>query len=173
MKNKTPIPIPDLPQADIQRFWTKVDKNGPLQEINGKTSPCWIWQGTMHDKGYGLFSYKGRSYRAHRISLKLAGVELPLKTTVHPDHLCPNRRCVNPLHLEPVTARENTLRGEGISARNARKTHCKRGHELRREIGAKGYRECPTCLRMEGRLKDGRKGRCSNPALRLATSRRN
>ena len=73
------------------------------------------------------------------------------------DHLCRNRRCVNPEHLEPVSRGENVLRGDGHSARNARKTHCIRGHEFTVENSyyapngkGKRCRECFKTLRRKG-----------------------
>lgn len=54
----------------------------------------------------------------------------PIPVGLELDHLCRNTRCVNPAHLEPVTHRENALRGVGVSAINAAKTHCKYGHDL-------------------------------------------
>ena len=85
---------------------------------------CWEWQGTIDRHGYGRI----RSSLAHRRSYALFVGPIAESLTV--DHLCRNRRCVNPAHLEPVSKRENTLRGEGISAKNAKKTHCIRGHLL-------------------------------------------
>ncbi|MFZ2529632.1 MAG: HNH endonuclease signature motif containing protein [Rhodococcus sp. (in: high G+C Gram-positive bacteria)] len=69
------------------------------------------------------------------------------------DHLCRVRHCVNPAHLEPVTNRENTLRGDCVDANRERslsRTHCKHGHELTPKntyIDPRGYRECRTCRR--------------------------
>src|SRR6266576_3456485 len=101
-----------------QRFWAKVDRRG--------SEECWPWQANR-GRGYGNVWIAGRMYRAHRVAYELLIGPIPEGLTL--DHLCRNRGCVNPAHLEPVTSRENTLRGEGISANNARKTHCKHGHE--------------------------------------------
>jgi hypothetical protein len=72
----------------------------------------------------------------------------PIPDGLFLDHTCRNRNCVNPQHLDPVTNKENILRGEGSPAKNARKTHCKNGHPLKGENlvrGSKGERVCRTC----------------------------
>lgn len=90
---------------------------------------CWDWVGALNADGYGLATVAPgvrRSRQAHRIMYqKLVG---PIPEGLQLDHLCRNRKCVNPGHLEPVTAMENTHRGTGLTAQNARKTHCKKGH---------------------------------------------
>lgn len=108
---------------------------------------CWIWSGNRDYDGYGRVTIGGSKRRAHRhcyanlIGSIPAGLEL--------DHLCRITSCVNPAHLEPVTPRENKLRGFGVSGINARKTHCPRGHaytEVNTSIHA-GQRFCRTCNR--------------------------
>lgn len=83
---------------------------------------------------------------AHRVAWQLLGGK-PVKGLVL-DHLCRVQICVNPAHLEQVTQQENTLRGEGTAALNARKTICVNGHEFDEENTrwlADGRRECKTC----------------------------
>jgi hypothetical protein len=109
---------------------------------------CWQWAGGYFKKGYGVFNIASGAFPAHRISYTaLIGI-IPQGLTL--DHLCRNRGCVNPFHLEPVTAIENTKRGNsGINMRS--KTHCKRGHEFNSEnmkIGSRGARCCIICLKM-------------------------
>lgn len=88
---------------------------------------CIEWIGTQNGSGYGTFYFgeSGRGY-AHRWSYEYhVG---PIPEGLQLDHLCRNPPCVNPEHLEPVTPRENYLRGESLWAKNARKTHCPAGH---------------------------------------------
>ncbi|WP_396021799.1 HNH endonuclease signature motif containing protein [Bacillus cereus group sp. BfR-BA-01522] len=75
----------------------------------------------------------------------------PIEEGMVIDHLCRNRKCVNPLHLEQVTQRINLLRGEGMSAENVKKTHCPQGHEYTEEntyISKAGSRYCRKCRAM-------------------------
>jgi len=89
-----------------------------------QTDGCWIWTGAKSSNGYGNYWNRG----AHRVVYELLVGEIPENMQL--DHLCRNRDCVNPEHLEPVTARENLLRGIGVAAVNAKKTECKRGHQF-------------------------------------------
>ena len=90
---------------------------------------CWLWtRGTTRD-GYPVVRYRGDTWRAHRLSYTLHVGEIPAGLTL--DHLCGVSCCVNPAHLEPVTAAVNILRGKTtLAALNAAKTHCKHGHEF-------------------------------------------
>ena len=86
------------------------------------------------------------------MSFALAGLRIPDGKEL--DHLCRNRKCVNPKHLESVTHRENILRGETIMAENARKTHCWRGHPLsgkNLKLKPNGHRQCRACAAMRSR----------------------
>lgn len=82
-------------------FWDRVDKDGP--------GGCWIWTGSVEGKGYGHPTIAGKKHPAHRLAYEL--LVGPVPEGLHLDHLCRVRRCVNPEHLEPVTSRENSLRG--------------------------------------------------------------
>ncbi len=121
------------------RFWAKVEKTGT----------CWMWTGSAGggdiQRPYGQFSVNGRLVKAHRFSYELHRGPIPDGLVL--DHLCRNTRCVNPAHLEPVTFRENVLRGQGAPAQHARKTHCKWGHELTIDNLAPGrsWRVCRIC----------------------------
>lgn|SRR5215469_7516285 len=89
-------------------------------------TPCWIWRGSLR-KGYGQIL--GRM--AHKVIYEeMIG---PVPNGLQLDHLCRNRNCVNPYHLEPVTARENLMRGKTLAAANASKTACSRGHAFTEE----------------------------------------
>lgn len=108
------------------------------------TSGCWLWTAALNRDGYGKVQFRGRTTTAHRAAWALfvgAGAG-PL------DHKCRVRSCVNPAHLEIVTVRENTLRGEGPAALNSRKTHCGRGHPLSGPTAytSKGKRYCKICI---------------------------
>jgi hypothetical protein len=135
----------ELPEAtESERFWSQVAK------LDG----CWSWTGSLTGKGYGSFSATGRrTVSAHQFSYLDVVGEIPEGTEL--DHLCRNRACVNPDHLEPVTHRENVLRGTAPTAENARKTHCKNRHEFTPEntnLKNEGKRrECRTCKAEDNR----------------------
>lgn len=137
----------------LQRFWAKISKDG--HAFNGVV--CWEWLGKVNKAGYGCFSPKRDSVIAHRWSYEQFVGPIPEGLTI--DHLCRNRRCVNPAHLEAVTARVNILRGEGIAGDNARKTHCKRGHLLEgwNLLKVPGGRACHQCRNDYARLKEQQK----------------
>lgn len=88
---------------------------------------CWQWTGPLY-LGYGRCSYKGKNQGAYRASYIHFKGAIPPNLTL--DHLCRNRACINPSHLEPVTTGENVLRGVSFTAQEAKQTHCKYGHEL-------------------------------------------
>jgi hypothetical protein len=119
---------------------------------------CWLWTSTLTPRGYPCFWFEGKQWRAHRVAYVLFVGPIPGDLPL--DHLCRNRSCVNPSHLEPVTIRENVLRGIGLSAANARKTHCKRGHEFTTDntYMQDGTRQCRACRAFrDRRYKDARR----------------
>jgi hypothetical protein len=110
---------------------------------------CWQWTGADDGNGYGTIDVEGTPRKTHRVAYLLFRGTIP--EGMEPDHLCRNRRCINPWHLELVTKRENILRGEGLAAKNARKTHCKHGHLLQGDDvytnPITGKRACRVCGR--------------------------
>lgn len=101
-------------------------------------------------QGYGKLKWEGKVIHAHRVSYELFIGKIPNGLQI--DHLCRNTSCVNPFHLEAVTAKENILRGDSLSAKNARKTSCKNGHKFSKEntiIRKEGGRACRTCDKLK------------------------
>ena len=121
-----------------------------MNKIHENTSGCWDWLGHITENGYGQFWYEGRFFRSHRIALLFfRGIDLPIGSAIlQVDHLCRNRKCVNPDHLEVVTPRMNNSRSESISRKNGDKTHCLHGHELSNEnvYSYHGKRVCRKCM---------------------------
>jgi hypothetical protein len=109
---------------------------------------CWLWTGSIKPNGYVQVSHQGRRVYLHRLTYEhLIG---PIPTGLQLDHLCRNRGCCNPAHLEPVTARVNTLRSIGVTTDPAPDT-CYRGHAYTAEntyTRASGKRICRECKRL-------------------------
>ncbi len=127
------------PKDPTVRFWSRVHK------LDGADA-CWLWTGALLNSGYANFYLKGKHLLAHRVAYELEVGPIPEGLTI--DHLCRTTHCVNPAHLEPVTTRENTLRGTGPSAKNAVKTHCIHGHEFtpgNTYLDKRGSRHCREC----------------------------
>ncbi len=110
----------------LARFWIKVNKNGPIHPALG--TACWLWTGSRFSNDYGSFWFGDRLGRAHRFSYELHVGPIPPGLCI--DHLCRVRCCVNPVHLEPVTNRQNVIRGKlNFPYVAISETACIRGHE--------------------------------------------
>lgn len=110
---------------------------------------CWVFQGSDNSVGYGVVAAGGKfggMLYAHRVTYEYFIAEIPAGLVL--DHLCRNRKCCNPWHLEPVTHRVNLLRGEGPPAVSARKEKCPQGHAYDEQNTYRypdGTRRCKTC----------------------------
>ena len=125
-----------------ERFWEKVNKNGPVPRYNPSLGKCWEWTASCGGGGkpprYGQFKVRaGLNVKAHRYSYGAGPEDLSL------DHLCRNTICVRPSHLEAVTIKVNILRGTSPCALNHRKTSCPKGHLY--YLGLDGRRRCRKC----------------------------
>lgn len=139
--------VVELLPADIEREQRQRHLIYAFERFEERENGCWDWRLSLV-KGYGVVNIDGKKVAAHRFVYELCEGPIPEGLTL--DHLCRNRRCVNPAHLEPVTGRENTLRGEGLAARQARQTHCIHGHpfdEANTGYHKTGARYCRACDR--------------------------
>lgn len=116
-----------------QRFWSKVIR----------ADYCWLWQGSLNSAGYGSFGGMG----AHCYSYQV--LHGPIPSGMEIDHLCQNKRCVNPQHMEVVSHRENCLRAGGWAAKHSNATHCPAGHpyDEGNTQRRRGRRYCKKCVR--------------------------
>lgn len=116
----------------IARLALKIDRSGD----------CWEWTAGKSHNGYGLFWLDGQMRYAHRVTYE--SIVGPIPDGLDLDHLCRNRACVNPDHLEPVTRSENLRRGDGVVGRQMRRATCIRGHEFK-HVDSLGRRVCRIC----------------------------
>lgn len=131
----------------ITDFFSRITIH-PWVVYNG--TPCWLWIGNRFKTGYAALFLNGNQRRAHRIGFGLFVHEIAKDR--HADHLCRRPQCVNPIHIEDVTPRVNTERGNAPSAKNMQKTHCLHGHPFDKENTYNhpdGSRQCRTCRKRE------------------------
>lgn len=161
------VPRDDRRECDSANFKVEDLRRSWQDRIQVMPNGCWAWTGADGGRGYGSIRRRASethhaATKAHRAVYEVLVGPIPEGLTL--DHLChtrnpdcpggftcPHRRCVNPAHLEPVTGRENQLRSANApSAINARKTHCKRGHEftpdnIYRQPAKPNKRYCVAC----------------------------
>lgn len=135
-----------MTRSELQRFTAKIAYDG----LTG----CWKWTGALlkgarpGQGGYGIFDAGGRTRTAHKVSYEHFVGSVPEGLML--DHfVCETRRCVNPAHMRPVSARENALRSDGITAANAAKRSCPQGHLYEGDnvwwVDKSGRRHCRAC----------------------------
>lgn len=127
----------DLPQAAKDVLRERI-----LRKIQIQPNGCWVWPGSKWGQGYGRI-YHGQRMSAHRAAYVIWKGAIPSHLQI--DHLCRNRACCNPDHLECVTPQVNTLRGVHKSAKV---THCPKGHpydQINTYVTYRGFRTCREC----------------------------
>lgn len=144
-----------------ERFWAKVNKDGPVPEFAPHLGPYWLWTGAVRKTdGYGVLNRVGPDNKqtlAHIYSYDL--LVGPTPKGYERDHLCRVPACCRPDHLEAVTHQENVLRGVSPAAKAAARTHCGRGHPYSPEntSTAEGHRRCLTCRRSQNEARNARR----------------
>lgn len=124
-----------------------------LAKIEVAENGCWLWIGKLQNGGYGQIKVpdgtaKGKTKYVHRVAYEEMVGRIPKELEL--DHLCRERRCCNPDHLEPVPRSVNVLRGVGWAAQNAKVTHCPHGHAFDKANTyhtRTGHRACRACAR--------------------------
>lgn len=141
-----PFVVPTVEKR--KKAWPKylraAQRSGVADLIRSKTIPsesgCWEWAGPRNERGYGIISTEKTTLFAHRLSLLAHGVKFSYEDDV--DHLCRNRCCVNPDHLEPVTHLENVRRGDST----LKDGRCRKGHDNWKHYPT--GRQCDSCNRI-------------------------
>jgi len=123
-------------------------------EDRGHTSPCWVSNRGTNEGGYTRIWHDRTTRATHRVAYEAFVGPIPAGLQI--DHLCRVRACCRPDHLEPVTCRENLLRGDTVNARAAATTHCPRGHAYTAAntyVSPSGRRHCRTCEKARRRAR--------------------
>ncbi len=119
----------------------------PSDRVDIKANGCWIWTGTKNEDGYGLVHLGGKREYVHRVMYQMfVG---PVNNNRELDHLCRNPSCCNPLHLEAVSSRENSIRGNHPLFVIHRERRCRKGHDLSNPLNVRTSRDgrtrCKVC----------------------------
>lgn len=167
-----PQGTPDSSLANlIGQDWLAALIESRFRSCVSKSPECWEWTGAVTPSGYGRITHRKRKtgfrveFYAHRISYELHRGAIPEGLVI--DHLCRNRKCVNPEHLEPVSNRENILRGTSPAAKAAAASQCRFGHPYSGAnlyVARNGSRACRKCIRRQQRAAWAKQG----PSVRCA-----
>lgn len=151
--------MPVLRLTHQERFWLRVNKDGPVPAARPELGPCWLWTAPPHSAGYSQISVNGRRVFGHRFAYTILVGPIPFGLEL--DHLCRTPLCVNPRHLEAVTHRVNMLRGLTVGALAAGRTECIRGHPLAGDnlyVSPNGHRQCRSCRKVSRAISYAKEG---------------
>lgn len=171
---------PFFMQTVEDRFWSKVDKNGPSPNHRPELGPCHVWIGATRAEGYGAFKFRGKIAKAHRVSWILEEGEIPDGICVL--HKCDNPPCVRHAHHFLGTRAENVAdavaKGRMVfhAPRNGHhlnslKTHCPHGHHYD-AVNTRTYsgkRNCRTCLNARGRQRRAERRKYGHSPIEVTT----
>jgi hypothetical protein len=143
----TIIRILKINNIQIRGIQSKIPIENFKKHIQITKEGCWEWTAKIHkNTGYGYFTVKGKTHLSHRFSYKYFKGEIPLNLCI--DHICENRKCVNPEHLQAITLKQNILKGKSVCAQKAKQIYCHKNHPLSGEnlyITPDNRRQCKTC----------------------------
>ena len=147
--------------------------------VDHPLGPCWVWP-RLTEKGYGCLYVSGSRQYVHRLTMALA--KGAIRKGMHTDHLCRNKPCCNPEHLEEVTPKENNRRGFWVHSGLKKIDFCKRGHAFLGEniyLDPRGFKRCEVCRKERALLPEkiasaretNRRFEMKNRDKRLATAK--